>query len=415
MDITSEQLGERTIVRLAGRLDGRWADHLSRELDSRLRLGQHHITLDMAATVFLSSVGIRVLMNFHKKFKALDGSFAIQNPSPQVGDILRLAGLLKFFTPAETAPSAPARAANLSRQHASATTRFEVFDLGGGGMVCRTQGDPTRLDGCQFTADDCQRLSLPSSTLALGLGALGGSFDECRKDFGEFMALGGSAVCLPGNGSTQCDFLVAEGGYVPEIQSLYSLACDGPFGQLVRFECIDAQQPTGLTELTQAALALVDAPAACIAIAAESGGMIGAALRRSPATGAQANAPWGFPAMRQWLSFSTERLDAGSMVIAAGVVAHEARCPAALSPFLRATGLAGSPLSHVHAVPFRYKPLPEGLIELQRAIKPFIDSESAQTVLHLLCDDRDAQAPEESRFIRGALWVAPLNFGASPP
>jgi anti-anti-sigma factor len=111
MDITSEQLGERTIVRLAGRLDGRWADHLSRELDSRLRLGQHHITLDMAATVFLSSVGIRVLMNFHKKLKALDGSFAIQNPSPQVGDILRLAGLLKFFTPAETAPSAPARAA----------------------------------------------------------------------------------------------------------------------------------------------------------------------------------------------------------------------------------------------------------------------------------------------------------------
>jgi anti-anti-sigma factor len=415
MDITSEQLGERTVVRLAGRLDGRWADHLSRELDSRLRLGQHHITLDMAETVFLSSVGIRVLMNFHKKFKALDGSFAIQNPSAQVGDILQLAGLLKFFTPASTAPSAPARAVNVSRPHASATTRFEVFDLDGGGMVCRTQGDPSRLDGCRFTADDCQRLSLPASTLALGLGALGGNFNECRDDFGEFMALGGSAVCLPGNGSTQCDFLVAEGDYVPEIQSLYSLACDGQFGHLVRFEAIDAQHPTGLSELTQAALALVDAPAACIAIAAESGGLIGAALRRSPAAGAQADAPWGFPAMRQWLSFSTERLDAGSMVIAAGVIAQPTRSPQVLAPFLRPVGVAGSPLGHVHAVPFRYKPLPEGLIDLQRAIKPFIDSESAQTVLHLLCDDRDAQQPEESRFIRGALWVAPLTFGTSKP
>jgi anti-anti-sigma factor len=415
MDITSEQLGERTVVRLAGRLDGRWADHLSSELDSRLRLGQHHITLDMAATVFLSSVGIRVLMNFYKKFKALEGSLAIQNPSPQVGDILQLAGLLKFFAPAASADAAATRSRNAGRQHASESTRFEIFDLEGGGMVCRAQGDPARLDGCQFTADDCQRLSLPSSTLALGLGALGGSFDECRNDFGEFMALGGSAVCLPGNGSTQCDFLVAEGGYVPEIQSLYSLACDGQFGHLVRFEAIDAQRPTGLTELTQAALALVDAPAACIAIAAESGGLIGAALRRSPAVGAQSDAPWGFPAMRQWLSFSTERLDAGSMVIAAGVVAHQARSPHVLAPFLRPVGVAGSPLGHVHAVPFRYKPLPEGLIELQRAIKPFIDSESAKTVLHLLCDDRDAQAPEESRFIRGALWVAPLNFGAPPP
>ena len=415
MDITSEQLGERTVVRLSGRLDGRWADHLSRELDSRLRLGQHHITLDLSETVFLSSVGIRVLMNFYKKFKALEGSFAIQNPSPQVGDILRLAGLLKFFAPAASADAVATRPRNAGRQHASESTRFEVFDLEGGGMVCRTLGDPARLDGCRFTADDCQRLSLPSSTLALGLGALGGNFDECRNDFGEFMALGGSAVCLPGNGSTQCDFLVAEGGYVPEIQSLYSLACDGRFGHLVRFEAIDAQHPAGLTELTQAALALVDTPAACIAIAAESGGLIGAALRRSPAAGAQSDAPWEFPTMRQWLSFSTERLDAGSMVIAAGVVAHEARCPAALSPFLRATGLAGSPLGHVHAVPFRYKPLPEGLIELQRTIKPFIDSESAQSVLHLLCDDRDAHAPEESRFIRGALWVAPLTFGTSQP
>ena len=285
MDITSEQLGPRTIVRLAGRLDGRWADHLSRELDSRLRLGQHHITLDMAEIVFLSSVGIRVLMNFHKKFKALDGSFGIQNPSPQVGDVLQLAGLLKFFAPAPSANDDASRPANAGRKHANATTRFEVFDLGGGGMVCRTQGDPSRLDGCRFSADDCQRLSLPSSTLALGLGALGGSFDECRNDFGEFMALGGSAVCLPGNGSTQCDFLVAEGSYVPEIQSLYSLACDGQFGHLVRFECIDAQHPTGLTELTQAALALVDAPAACIAIAAESGGLIGAALANAGVTG----------------------------------------------------------------------------------------------------------------------------------
>jgi hypothetical protein len=61
------------------------------------------------------------------------------------------------------------------------------------------------------------------------------------------------------------------------------------------------------------------------------------------------------------------------------------------------------------------KPLPEGLIDLQRAIKPFIDSESAHSVLHLLCDDRDTQAPEESRFIRGALWVAPLTFGTPQP
>ena len=36
----------------------------------------------------------------------------------------------------------------MSRPYASASTRFEVFDLGGGGMVCRTQGDPEQLQFC---------------------------------------------------------------------------------------------------------------------------------------------------------------------------------------------------------------------------------------------------------------------------
>jgi hypothetical protein len=99
------------------------------------------------------------------------------------------------------------------------------------------------------------------------------------------------------------------------------------------------------------------------------------------------------------------------MVIAAGVVTDATRSPEALQPFVRALGVAGSPNGHVHAAPFRFKPLPQGLIDLQRTIKPFFDGESAQGVLHLLCDDRDADKPEESRFLRGACWIAPLTLG----
>jgi hypothetical protein len=221
----------------------------------------------------------------------------------------------------------------------------------------------------------------------------------------------GAVVSQPGNGSSNCDYLVTEGDYVPEIQSLFSLVCEGRFSHLVRFEPRDAAQPTGLTELAETALSLSGAPVACIVIAAESAGLIGASLRRSPAAGPDPEAPFGFPAMRDWLSFSTERLDAGSMVVAVGVVADEAQCPEALRSFLRPLGVAGSPSGHVHGVPFRYRPLAKGLIDLQRSLKPLFDSESAQAVLHLLCDDRDPARVEESRFLRGACWVAPLTVG----
>ncbi len=409
MEIVSEQLGERLILQAAGRLDSHWADHLTRELDEWVRKGQHRITLDLAGIVFISSMGIRVLLSFQRKLKGLDGSFGIQNPSDPVREVLELAGIMKMFAPREE--PATAKAASQELHYSTASTRFEVFALGGAGMACRAQGRPDRLDGCQFTAVDCERVALPATTVALGLGALGNDFEECRDSFGEFFAVAGTAVCLPGNGSNQCDFLVAEGGYVPEVQSLYSLVCEGRFSHLVRFDSLDANHPTSLSELAEAALKLTGAASVCIAIAAESAGLIGASLRRSPATRADASAPYGFPAMREWLSFSTERLDAGSMVIAAGVVTDATRSPEALQPFVRALGVAGSPNGHVHAAPFRFKPLPQGLIDLQRTIKPFFDGESAQGVLHLLCDDRDADKPEESRFLRGACWIAPLTLG----
>jgi anti-anti-sigma factor len=415
MDITSLQLTDQVVLRAVGRLDSHWADHLTRHLDELVRGGQHRITLDLAGIDYISSMGIRVLVSFHKKLKAIDGRFAIERPSEAVGKVLQMAGLLALLAPAspEDSHAAPPAVATpvLSRALSSASSHGEVFDLGGSGMVCRIQGQPEMLDGCRFTAADCRTLSLPLSSVGLGLGALGNSFDACRDYFGEFLAVAGAVVSQPGNGSNNCDYLSAEGDYVPEIQSLYSLVCEGQFSHLVRFEPRDAAHPSGLTELAETALSLSGAPAVCFVIAAESAGLIGASLRRSPAAGPDREAPFGFPAMRDWLSFSTERLDAGAMVVAAGVVADGARCPEALRPFLRPLGVVGGPIGHVHGVPFRYKPLAKGLIDPQRSLKPLFDSESGQGVLHLLCDDREPGRVEESRFLRGACWVAPLTVG----
>ncbi len=439
MDIVSHQSGEQLVLGITGRLDGQWSDHLDNYVDERLRSGHLDIVFDMADVSFLSSAGIRVILSVHKKLSAIEGRLLVRNLTPQVSQVLALTGVLAHLrvevadpaklegvepalggrgAPAEDPSTRPHAGRSLPELPASETTRFDLFTRDAAPMVCRLQGDPSLLDGCRFSPTDCETLTLGADTIALGLGALGNDFSDSRAYFGEFMAVGGAVACQPADGFTRCDYLVSEGDFTPQIQSLYSLVCQGDFSHLIRFEPIEGKRSIGLTALANAALSLVDTPLACIVIVAESAGLIGAGLRRSPVFEPDAQAPFTFPAMRDWLSFSCERLDAGSTAIVVGVVGSPQHCPQALLPFLRLLGPmdgpAHSPIGHLHGSPFRYRPLPRDAIELQRIVRPFFDGQSAQGVMHLLCDDRVPDRIDESAFIRGACWVAPLVQGLVP-
>jgi hypothetical protein len=277
-------------------------------------------------------------------------------------------------------------------------------------MSARLQGTPGRLLDGRFAASDCAAIALPTDTVALGLGAFGTDFEACRDFFGEFIAVDGAAACQPGNGAMSCDYLLAQGQYIPEVQSLYSITCSGPFSRLLRFDADDHQTPTPLAALAREALNASGGSVACLVIVAESAGLIGAGLRRSPLSGSTDDTLFAFPGVRDRLSFSTERLDAGSTVVAAGIVADLDHTPEALKPFVRSLGSGTGLLGHVHASSFRYRPLPKGLIEIGQVIRPLFEGESARGVMHLLCDDRDPQRVEDSAFIRGACWTAPLNI-----
>ncbi len=93
MQITKIQRGEFVEVRISGRLDGYWADHLTTGLAEVVREGGHQIRVNLSEVSFLSSAGIRVLVQFFKQLRAIDGSLAVCNPSEHVSQVLDLAGL----------------------------------------------------------------------------------------------------------------------------------------------------------------------------------------------------------------------------------------------------------------------------------------------------------------------------------
>jgi anti-anti-sigma factor len=413
VDISTAKTGDQTEVRATGRLDGTWADHLSRALEELLRQGNDRVQLNMAAVEYVSSLGLRVLINAHKNFRAVNGSFIVTEPSVPVRRVIEMAGLKALLV--GTAPRPQAATAAPSATPAELRNEAltgQVYALPGRGMSARTFGNPAQLAGGGYSAADCSSLPLRVSSVSVGLGAFGHSFEECRGRFGEFLTLAGAGVYQPSDGSNACDSLLTTGDYVPELQALYGVECAGEFTHLLRFEPASVDGSVPLSELASFALEVAGTPAACLVIAAESAGLIGASLRRSPGEARDAVDPFAFPGAREWLSFTAEAAHQRMSVVAGGVIARPGS-ETILAPLLRPLAAASGPLGHIHAATFRFHPLQRGPLQLATAVRPWFEHDVAESVMHLLADDREPGPAVESRFTRGACWIAPLGTGAN--
>jgi anti-anti-sigma factor len=418
MEITKQLRGETLELMIHGRVDGYWADHLAAAVDQEIRQGHHNIQLDLSQVGFLSSAGIGTLVRLYKDLKSIQGSFAVSNCSRTVLKVLQLSKLedilvakvAAFPSPIHTtqveAPSAPGK---VERPEAI----YELYPLDSEAKLqCQPIGETVPLENCEFNKDHCRTLQFSDSTFAIGLGALGEDFEECKGRFGEFIAAGGAVAYLPTDGTNVPDFLLAHGASTPEVQVCYGLACYGgsqqPFRSLVRFEA-KRGVPIALSTLIEACMELADSRQIGIVMIAESAGLIGAALRRSPLAAGAEQRPFEFPQIRDWLSFTAEPAYINRVALVAGIAMlgkSDALAPV-IRPFPKASGvpLAG----HFHAAAFSYRPVQRGQIDLKASIKTLFEGQTLEGILHLVKDNRTISGVGESEFVRGACWMAPIS------
>jgi anti-anti-sigma factor len=405
MEISKQQSGKFTELVVKGRLDGYWADHLTASVEEVIRGGADHVRLNMAGVGYISSMGVRVLVHFYKQLSGINGVFALSNPSEPVKRVLDMMRLGDLLIAREAEQPAPATAPETGRRIDTAAAAFEVFDYApGAALKCSAVGDPALLASGGYTKDHARTLTFPESSMAIGLGAFGDHYDDCRTRFGEFLSVAGAAAYQPTDGSNVADYLVSEGSFVPELQVLYSLVCEGKFASLARFE---ATETAPLSALLESCLDISGAPSAGIVMIAESAGLVGAALRRSPAECDRGAPTFEHPGIRQWLSYSAERTHTRSLAVVAGVAARSAN--GKLGPMLRPIGAGSALAGHFHAAAFSYRPLQKGRIELPSTVKSVFEAETLQGVLHLLADDRESAAAPQSEFVRGACWIGPIG------
>ena len=408
MEIRKQRVGDVLELEIQGRLDGYWADHLAQSFDDAIREGARNLKVNLSGVSYLSSAGIRVLVRAHKQLSAVQGSFSVSAPSEAVRSILELTGLMDLFIPA-VAPglkASPSAARILKKEN----IRFEVTSLNPEARLsCQVIGDPAKLLSDRFREEDCRSVAFSNSCFGLGLGAFGSNFADCAGRFGEFLAVCGAVTYLPADGTNVPDYMLAAGNFIPQIEVLYSILCEGDFQRVAHFEHKDAGSDAKLGEIVEGCLEIAEAEALGIVMIAESAGLIGAALRRSPAIRDSETSLFAFPQVRDWLSFAAEPVYTRALTLVVGVAARKA--PALLVPLLRPLGQAAL-AAHFHAAAFSYRPLKRRELDLQATTANLFEVEAPQTLLHLLNDNREITGAGESQFARGTCWIGPISDGA---
>ena len=406
MEVTTQSVGDALEVSIKGRLDGYWADHLSQTLDHAIRQGSHRIRLNLSEVPYISSAGIGVVVQAYQQLKNIHGWLVISEASAGVRKVLEIAKLAPLLLADAPVEATTMMGMKLVGHLDPDRPTYEVRDLERGGRLkCRVFGDPSLLRGCRFREEHARKMRFPASTLAVGLGALGDSFEDCRNRFGDFLAVAGAAAYQPSDGTNVPDYLSSAGDFAPEMTVLYGAACDGAFSHLVRFDPKAQARAASLSEIVGACLDIAGTNTVGVAMVADSAGLIGAALRKSPARESSESAPFRHPEVREWLSFSAERAHPRALTLVTGIAAR-GEC-GALEPMLRPLGKPGLK-GHFHAAAFSYRPVKKGRLELKATVASLFETSTLQGVLHLLADDRQIEGAGESEFVRGACWIAPV-------
>lgn len=418
MNIATTQEGPTAVVRLAGRLDGEGALQIAEALDRLLREGRRSVVLDMGAVTYLSSPGTMVLHRAHQEYASARGELHVISPSREAADALALADLLPKLLLAPPDATEPhggltdllpdatrddwqVPAALATRGTYEVSTRDPTAEL-----TCRVHGGLDTSVRTWVDSSDYRSFEFPETAFGLGIGALTASREEAAVRLGEIVAAAGAVAHLPTTGAQVPDFDVGLGGRAPKVHLVSGLACEGNFSLLKRFSSPAESEPIPLSELARVALEGASSETVGVVMVAETTGLVGAWLRRSPGV-VLFSMYLDVLGIREWLGTTPLPAHPGTTALVAGVVSR--RPDPLLARHLRPVAAGTDLLGHFHAVVFTYRPVPQRTVVLRTLVTRLFAQQRVRGVLHLFGDDRGAAGAGESGFRRGLCWTGPIT------
>ena len=416
MEIKSQHVGDHFILSLDGRFDASWSEYVGSAIETAIQRGEHHIEIDLGNVHYMSSAGIGVLLKYRKRLAGVGGSLRVINPVDDVLSVLRLMKLEELLLGERSSKSGLGVASSTAvteRKLELNGVQFESYHLEQKHPLrCEWFGYPDRLTSGTLDPEDAFKLSLSEDRVVIGLGSLGQEFQAqasqdgslCR--FGESLAVSGIGIEQPTDGSRVPDFQISRGDMIPDLQLLYGISMRGDFAHLIRFEAGRSQRGSfPLSGFIQGLLDAFECKQGAFALVVEAATVVGASLIQSP-TRADGKSPWMFPAIRNWISFTSEQNEDRMLALIVGIACKDS--DEELRPFVRPLKEGGSVQGHFHAAVFPYRPLAKGLLPLHQTIHDLFKHDTPKSVLHLLSDDRPIEGVGQTELMRGACWFGSI-------
>lgn len=97
MDIQSEHRQSTLVISFSGSIDALTADQADSFISTQLDQGQQQIALDLGHVDFMSSAGIRVLLDMLKRSRAMGGDLRLAATQPGVQRTLEISGMVRVL------------------------------------------------------------------------------------------------------------------------------------------------------------------------------------------------------------------------------------------------------------------------------------------------------------------------------
>ncbi len=403
MQFSQQQKDKYLLVSVSGRLDASWAEHFLDTFREYVRQGQHHILLDAKEMTYLSSAGIRALVQVSKIITTVKGSFQILEANSFVIKTLTMTGFQSWLIAALPADLPVEEAKVFDKQNEG----YESYLLDNSASL--TLSIPAEWKPWKpVTKEGMVKLCFDHDVFSLGIGMPDQAGENSELLFGEFLSVAGNVVYQPPREADNPDFLLAEKDYVPEMQCIQALYCKGNMSHLMRFAPTDRKRYFGIGELVEKVLSETKSQMTAFVMLAEVDGLVGSTLIKSPGT-LKEEQVISFPELKEWLSFCGERVHSRHQALLFGVAIKNTNGQKPL--LLQASKLNKNLFLHVHAAVFPYQPIESGIINMKETIKKILNGPSPLALYHLIEDSRPATGLGESAFVRGVCWFAPLkNF-----
>lgn len=431
LDIRKEFIDDLLIMYVGGRIDSYWSEHLSNSIKEEIHSGNYNIELNLSQVTFISSIGIRIFLQYFRQLGSLGGSLSLTEISENVANVLKMSGMLEIFAQKKTAHQKGAKIEKDSNKASiSNKTLFEIVkdtglgtEVAGFSLECQFLSKGVSLDSKIFgNAVSANSFNISEkgaifekaeqNTYLFGLGALGNNFSDCRERFGEAMALAGAAMYHPTDGTNKPDFSLSVGNFVPEICLAYGIKFAGAFERLYKFDCKEKSVGIQFNKLLQSVMFHSNYKKAGFVVLAQATGLVGATLSKRPEALAKEGAIFKYPEIVDNIAFTAERAWPRSLAVITGVAEKIGSADNDFKGLTRKISNDSDIFGHFHAAIFPFLPLKKDVSDIAEIIRALLENAQPVSIMHLLNDDRPLVGAGDSELTQGYCWCGEISDAA---